>query len=148
MYKDADTTVYRSKIQRFVKWCDEHHLIHNIKKTEEMVFHHKTTCLWFTDTLYNANIAQVSWYTSMDVHMDNVLSWKVQVESACFRVQQCLYFLLGVAPVLSCGHREYPEIWHHSLVWQFISSTEIPNCPPDTNCHEGHGCEATSLPAD
>lgn len=32
--------------------------------------------------VYNANIAQVSSYKYLGVHMDNVLSWKVQVVSA------------------------------------------------------------------
>jgi sRNA-binding regulator protein Hfq len=42
MYKHADTTVYRSEIQRFVKWFDEHQLILNVKKTEKIVFEPKS----------------------------------------------------------------------------------------------------------
>lgn len=51
MYQDADTTVYRSEIQRLVKCCDEHHLIVNVKKTEEMAFDLNlsvTMCLWLS----------------------------------------------------------------------------------------------------
>ena len=60
MYKDADTTVYRSEIQRFVKWCDEHHLILNVKKTEEMVFDPKSVGNHVPVVVHNANIAQLS----------------------------------------------------------------------------------------
>lgn len=89
----------------------------------------------------------------LGVHMDNVLCWKVQVESVCCRIQQCLYFLLrlrdfGVGQKIMLSFcsatRDYPGIWHQRMVWYLISSTEIPNCPPGTNCHEGHGWQLSS----
>jgi hypothetical protein len=95
MYQDADTTVYRSKIQKFVKCCDEHHLLVNVKKMEEMAFDLKSVGDHVLVVVRNANIAQVSSYKYLGVHtcMDNIFSWKVQVESVCSRVLQHLYFL-------------------------------------------------------
>jgi hypothetical protein len=71
------------RFKRFVKGCEEHHLILNVKKTEDMVFDLKSVGDHKPVAVHNANIAQVSPYKYLGVHMDNVLSWRVQVESVC-----------------------------------------------------------------
>ena len=84
--------------------------------------------------------------------MDNVLSWKIQVESVDSRVQRHLYFLCSVISrfleltknnvyFLPCGHREYPR--NGIKVWLCNWSV-----PLKTQIAYKHGCEATSLPAD
>ena len=42
--------------------------------------------------VHNPNIAQFSSYNYLGVNMDNVVSWKIEVESVCCRLQR-LYFL-------------------------------------------------------
>lgn len=38
LYKDQNISSYHSEIKQFVEWWDAHHLIVNVKKSEEMIF--------------------------------------------------------------------------------------------------------------
>ena len=52
-----------------------------------MVFDPKSVGDHMPVVVHNANIAQVSSDKYLGVHMYNVLSWKVQLECVCCRVQ-------------------------------------------------------------
>lgn len=41
LYKDQNISSYHSEIKQFVEWWDAHHLIVNVKKSEEMIFDSK-----------------------------------------------------------------------------------------------------------
>ena len=43
--------------------------------------------------IHDQNIAQVDSYRYLGIHIDNKLTWSVQVENVCTRVQQRLHFL-------------------------------------------------------
>ncbi len=81
----------------------------------------------FPVVINGQNIVQVDSCRYLGIHIDNKLTWSVQVENVCIRVQQRLYFLrrlrvFGVnQKVLLLFYHAVIEsilIWHLSLVWQ------------------------------
>ena len=93
MSDTSDTLEYKQVIQNFVQWCGEHFLILNTKTTEEMVFDPKSLGDHSPVVIHGQNIAQVDSYRHLGMHIDNKLTWSVQIENVCSRVQQRLHFL-------------------------------------------------------
>ena len=93
MDNDTNTLVYKQEVNNFVRWCEDHHLTVNTKKTEEMVFDPGHVGDHTLLLIQDANIAQVDSYKYLGVHIDNNLSWSVHVNSVCSRIQQRLHFL-------------------------------------------------------
>lgn len=93
MKKGDDLSNYFSVIDSFVKWGDSNHLVINTKKTEEMVFDPKRIGGIGLAVIHGVNIAQVSSYKYLGVHIDDQLSWSIHVDVLCSRLQQRLHFL-------------------------------------------------------
>lgn len=77
MLEDSDVLGYKAMIQKFVQWCDEHFLILNVRKTEEMVFDPKSIGDHSPVVIHDQSIVQVSSYRYLGVHIDNKLTWSV-----------------------------------------------------------------------
>ncbi|KAK7907136.1 hypothetical protein WMY93_015748 [Mugilogobius chulae] len=77
MNTNMDSAVFKSQVENFVHWCDDHHLIINVKKTEEVIFDpghlgdHTPLCIHGTE------VTQVHSYKYLGVHIDSNLAWDV-----------------------------------------------------------------------
>ncbi len=89
----SDVTTYKHEVQNFVQWCDKHFLSINTKKTVEMMFDPKSIGDHLPVVINGQNIVQVDSCRYLGIHIDNKLTWSVQVENVCIRIQQRLYFL-------------------------------------------------------
>ena len=86
--------MYTSEIESFVHWCDNNHLKLNVSKTQDMIFDAKCIAADHVPVvIHGEEIAQISQYKYLGVHLDNKLSWNVHVHSVCSKVHQRLYFL-------------------------------------------------------
>ncbi len=62
-------------------------------KNSEMMFDPKSIGDHLPVVINGQNIVQVDSCRYLGIHIDNKLTWSVQVENVCIRVQQRLYFL-------------------------------------------------------
>lgn len=88
-----DSSSYFNEVQSFVQWCDDHHLIINARKTEEMLIDPKFLGDNLPLFIHNQKINQVCSYRYLGVHLDNLFKWEIHVNMLCSRLQQRLYFL-------------------------------------------------------
>lgn len=93
LHRDQDTESYHSEIKQFVDWCDAHHLVVNVRKTQEMIFDPRVVSNTNPVRIHNTPICQVSSYKYLGVFMDSSLTWQVHIESLCTKLQQRMYFL-------------------------------------------------------
>ena len=91
--KDRDLADYFLEVQSFVKWCDDNHLVLNVKKTQEMVFDPKSIGDHRPVVIHDSTISQVSSYKYLGIWIDNSLTWNTHVDSLCSKLQQRLHFL-------------------------------------------------------
>ncbi len=89
----SDVTTYKHEVQNFVQWCDKHFLSISTKKTVEMMFDPKSIGDHLPVVINGQNIVQVDSCRYLGIHIDNKLTWSVQVENVCIRIQQRLFFL-------------------------------------------------------
>lgn len=88
-----DISSYTLEVKKFVQWCEDHHLIVNTKKTEEIIFDPGHLGDHSTLLVHNGCITQVHSYKYLGVYIDCKLSRDVHVSSVCTKIQQRLYFL-------------------------------------------------------
>jgi len=93
LYRDQDTVSYRSEIKQFVDWCDAHHFMVNVTKTEELIFDPRSICEPNPVLIHNSPIRQVTSYKYLGVFIDCSLTWHIHFEYLCTRLQQRMYFL-------------------------------------------------------
>lgn len=117
MCENTDLSVYFSAVSRFVEWCDLNHLIFITKKTEEMIFDPRSTGDHTPVFIHEKSIKQVCSYKYLGIHMNDKLSWGIQVDAICSCVQQRLYF----KKVMYLFHQAVIEsiirLWHYGMVW-------------------------------
>lgn len=80
-------------VDRFVEWCDEHHLQINVKKTQEIVVDPRSVGDHSEITIHGHNIKQVNSYKYLGVQIDCEMSWHTHVTSLCSKIHQRLHFL-------------------------------------------------------
>ncbi len=93
MDMDMDLSSYTLEVKTFVQWCEDHHLIVNTKKTEEMIFDPGHLGDHSPLLVHNSCITQVHSYKYLGVYIDCKLSWNVHVSSVCTKIQHQIYFL-------------------------------------------------------
>ena len=104
---DNDITSYVDSVNRLVKWCDENSLALNVSKTEEIIFDPRAIADRRSLQIHNISVKQVESYKYLGVWVDHTLSWSIQVDQICTKVQQRLYFLRRLR-----AHGASPEILH------------------------------------
>ena len=91
--KDSVLDDYFSEVQNFVNWCDDNHLVLNVKKTQEMVFDPKSIGDHRPVVIHDSTISQVPSYKYLGIWINNSLTWNTHVDSLCSKLQQRLHFL-------------------------------------------------------
>ena len=76
-----------------MKWCEEHNLILNVKKTKEIVFDPRSVGDHSPILIHGERVEQVTSYKYLGVYFDPQLSWGNQVDFLCSRINQRLHFL-------------------------------------------------------
>ena len=91
--KENDISSYMDSVSSLVKWCDENSLALNVSKTEEIIFDPRSIADRKPLQIHNTPVKQVESYKYLGVWVDHKLSWSIQVDHVCTKVQQRLYFL-------------------------------------------------------
>ena len=67
---------YKNEISRFVKWCDDHFLLLNVKKTKEVIFdfRHKDN-VHSNISIKGQEVERVKEYKYLGVVFDEKLDW-------------------------------------------------------------------------
>ena len=89
----SDPGLHQQRANKVVEWSDNNALIINTKKTEEIVFGTPPEICSSPITIHSEQINQVCSYTYLGVVIDNLLSWKEQIETVCKKTKQRIYFL-------------------------------------------------------
>ena len=89
-----DDTFYRESIASFVKWCEDHYLLLNVKKTKELIidFRKKKS---ITQPLFinNEEVEIVQSYKYLGVTIDDKLNWNLHADNLLKNINKRLYFL-------------------------------------------------------
>ena len=80
-------------VDRFVRWCDEHHLQINVKKTQEIVVDPRSVGDHTPITVHGHDIKQVDSYKYLGVQIDCQMNWHSHVTCLCSKIHQRLHFL-------------------------------------------------------
>ena len=91
---DNDLINYKHEIKRFVKWCEDHYLLLNIKKNKEMIFDfrlkdntHDNVCI------HGQQVETVSEYKYLGVVFDDKLEWSQNSDRIQKKINQRLFFM-------------------------------------------------------
>ena len=84
---------HTSGVDKFIEWCDQHHLKINVNKTEEVIVDPRSIGDHSMITVHDHNIKQVSSYKYLGVQIDKDLSWHTHVTTMCSKIPQHLHFL-------------------------------------------------------
>ena len=85
---------YRAEIDRFVSWCDNHHLELNISKTRELVIDFRKVKEPIEPLrLKNQIVDQVPHYKYLGVTIDERLQWSEHVKTMKQKLSKRMYFL-------------------------------------------------------
>lgn len=117
---------YKAAVERLVGWCDVHHLLINVKKTEEVIIDARSVGDRSSVVIHGQDIKQEASYKYLGVHIDSELKWHIHVSS--FFVHQRLHFLrrlrlYGVSSnimlffFLQSHDRVCLTLRNHHLVW-------------------------------
>ncbi len=90
-----DETAYRNEVQHLtLLWCDNNSLVHNIKKTKEIIVDFRKTGQYKHSPLSIGNevVERVTIYIS-GVTVSEDLSWSTNTASVVGKAQQRLYYL-------------------------------------------------------
>ncbi len=89
-----DSLEYTNAVQRFVEWCDLHHLVLNVNKTKEMIYDFRRSAPNQEPlAVHNHVIQQVTEYKYLGTVIDNKLKWSSNTHMLCGKANQRLYFL-------------------------------------------------------
>ena len=89
-----DETNCRETIHWFVKWCEEHFLLLNGKKTKEMIIDFRRNKNPLTPVLINnEEVERVESYKYLGVTSDNALNWNRHIMTLLKKLNTRLYFL-------------------------------------------------------
>ena len=89
-----DETKYRETIHWFVKWCEDHFLLLNVKKTKEMIIDFRRNKNPLAPVLINnEDVEGVESYKYLGVTLDNVFNWNPRIMTLLKKLNTRLYFL-------------------------------------------------------
>jgi len=93
-----DLTNYKSEVERFVQWCDSHHLLLNVKKTKELIFDfRKTDNIHDSIVIKGEVVERVACYKYLGVVFDENLDWVENSKKVQSKVNQRLHFMSKVS---------------------------------------------------
>ena len=89
-----DETNYRETIRWFIKWCEDHFLLLNVKKTKEMIIDFRTNKNPLTPVLIsNEEVERSESYKHLGVTLDNALNWNPHIMTLLKKLHTRFYFL-------------------------------------------------------
>jgi hypothetical protein len=92
--KREDNLFFNEEVNTFVQWCDNNHLLLNVKKTKEMVIDFGRTVTPFEDLVIKGNtVDRVSEYKYLGTIIDNQLNWQSNTERICTKTRKRLHYL-------------------------------------------------------
>ena len=89
----GDIVSHTCGVDRFVEWCDQNHLVINVKKTEEVIIDPRSLDDRGVIKIHDNDIKQVPSYKYLGVLIDQDLNWHSHVTACCVKVHQRLHFL-------------------------------------------------------
>ena len=90
---DGNILSHKDGVDRFIEWCDLHHLKINVNKTEEIIVDPRSIGDHSAINVHNHDIKQVPSYKYLGVQIDEDLSWHTHVTTLCSKIHQRLHFL-------------------------------------------------------
>ncbi len=93
LHHNSDPSLYFTEVNKLVQWCDEHYLVINTNKTEEIVLDPRSVGDRTALSKHSREIKQVTSYRCLGIHLNNLFSFNDHVDYVCSRLQQRLYFL-------------------------------------------------------
>ena len=85
---------YFQSIRFFVKWCEEHFLLLNVKKTKELIIDFRIKKDPHQPVrIHGENIEVVSSYKYLGIQIDDQLDWKPQNEQILSKIHKRMYFI-------------------------------------------------------
>ena len=89
-----DLLNYKEQIKNFVKWCDEHYLLLNIKKTKELIFDFRLKDNEHDDIIIKGEkVEKVNEYKYLGIIFDKFLEWHAQAAKVLKSMNQRMYFM-------------------------------------------------------
>ena len=95
---DSNILSHTAGVDKFIDWCDQHHLKVNVNKTEEVIIDPRSIGDHSMISVHDHNIKQVSSYKYLGVQIDQDLSWHTHVTTLCAKIHQRLHFLQRLRP--------------------------------------------------
>ena len=94
LIENGDEKSYREAVEELVEWCDNHYLVLNVTKTEEMIIDFRTKKESLRPlTIKGEDVRQVSSYKYLGTIIDNQLSWSENIHACLKKSNQRLFFL-------------------------------------------------------
>ena len=91
---NSDLINYKNEILRFVKWCDDHFLLLNVKKTKEIIFDFRQKHNIHDNlTIKNQEVERVNEYKYLGVVFDDKLDWSKNSSLIQKKINQRLFFM-------------------------------------------------------
>ena len=85
---------YRSEINNFVGWCENHSLHLNVSKTKEMIIDFRRNNKDQKPIIItNETVEQVQTYKYLGVTVDNKFSWEIHTKNTVSKMNKRMYFL-------------------------------------------------------
>lgn len=102
---------------RFIKWCDDNHLVLNVNKTEAMILDPRRIGEHRPVVIHDATISQVS-FKYLGICIDNSLTWNTHVNASVVDYSKgCTFFAVSGFMVLT------NDLWQSSIEqsWKALS---------------------------
>ena len=91
---ETDLLNYENEISRFVKWCDDHFLLLNVKKTKEVIFDFRLKDNVHSNILIKGQeVERVKEYKYLGVVFDEKLDWSKNSITIQKKINQRLFFM-------------------------------------------------------